>query len=85
MAIQAIIDGVAQILSWVLSIIPNMNMDTAEFIKAINDMVEMSKAMNVIFPIAESLVLTGILISLKLAFMLLYAATRAINLIRGAG
>jgi len=82
---DAVIGGVSDILKWVLSIIPNMNIDTTDFVKMLGDLVEMVKGINVILPISESLVFTGLLVSLRLAFLLLYAATRAINLIRGAG
>ena len=85
MVFDAVIGGVSDILKWVLSIIPNMNIDTTDFVKMLGDLVEMVKGINVILPISESLVFTGLLVSLRLAFLLLYAATRAINLIRGAG
>lgn len=82
---EAIIGGIVKVLDWILMTVPGINFDMGGFGDALNLLIEGSKSMNVLLPIKESLVFLIILLGIKMALLAFWAATRIINLIRGAG
>jgi len=85
MIIDGLLGSIGNILGWVLSIIPSLNIDSSQFGIMLTRIIDMSKALDVILPLHEALAFAVIIVGIKGAMMLFWGAMRLINLIRGAG
>jgi len=82
---NSILSAVNSTLAWIIDKLPNININLSEFISKFNYLIDLTKALNYILPIKEALVFVGILLGIRFALLVFWAATRVINLLRGAG
>lgn len=85
MIFNSILSAVNSTLAWIIDKLPNININLSEFISKFNYLIDLTKALNYILPIKEALVFVGILLGIRFALLVFWAATRVINLLRGAG
>lgn len=85
MILNSILSAINNMLGWVLDKIPNINVNLTEFISKFNYLIELTKSLNYILPIKEALIFVGVLLGIRFALLVFWAATRVINLLRGAG
>ncbi|WP_113676211.1 hypothetical protein [Vallitalea guaymasensis] len=85
MILDSILNAVGNMLNWIVGKIPKVDLSDVDFAGSLTYLVELGKKLNFIFPVKEALIFFGILITIKLALLLFWAAMRVINLIRGAG
>ncbi|MCT4543527.1 MAG: hypothetical protein N4A63_08295 [Vallitalea sp.] len=85
MILESILSAISKMLNWIVGKIPRVDLSDVDFAGSLTYLVDLGKKLNFIFPIKESLIFFGILISIKFALILFWASMRVINLIRGAG
>lgn len=85
MVLDLIINAVDSALGWIISILPDLNINLTAFTEKFQWLIDLTKSINFILPIKEAMFFLGVLLGIKFAMLVFWAAMRVVNLLRGSG